>query len=105
MASRTPRGRLSGLPNPALLESAIRRLSRSDLAALCEQLIDRLDAIDGDSDLEEIDAEDSFLLSPQARGYAIGAGCSVSDPDFGIDDVGHDLDPDFERPEQRVTLN
>lgn len=37
----------------ALIAQAIPKLSRHDLEALTERLIDRLDTIDGDTDLEE----------------------------------------------------
>lgn len=95
MATQHSNGGPSGLPSAALLESAIRRLSRSSLASLCEQLIDRLDAIDGDCDFEETDAEDSFVLSPLARS-ARGAGCVISDPDAAVDDTGCDGETDSE---------
>lgn len=98
MATNYAKGGASALPNPALLESAIRRLSRDALADLCEQLIDRLDQIDGDSDFEETDAEDSFALPPRARRRARGAGCIISDPDEAVDDKGCDQDTDSELP-------
>ena len=66
-----------------LLDSAIRRLSRDELADLCEQLIDRLDAMDPDPDFEDDGdeqdgnwAEDDFA---QLR-LIMGAGCPLSDP-------------------------
>lgn len=89
-------GRASALPSAALIESAIRRLSRDALADLCEQLIDRLDRIDGDSDLEETDAEDSFALSRRAQRHGHGAGCIIADPDEAVDDKGCDQDTDSE---------
>ena len=67
-----------GLPSAALLESAIRRLPRDALADLCQQLIDRMDAMDPDPDFEETDAEDGFCLSGRAQAQA-GPGCAVSD--------------------------
>lgn len=36
---------------------------------------------DGDPDLEETDAEDSFVLSARAVAYGSGPGCAISDPD------------------------
>ena len=78
-------GGASGLPSAALLESAIRRLSRDALADLCEQLIDRLDTIDGDSDIEpngdELDgtgAEDDYQTGCEVAGPF--PGCPISDP-------------------------
>lgn len=82
-----PYRRAYGLPSAALLESAIRRLSRDALADLCQQMIDRMDAMEPDSDLEETDAEDSFVLSSTAQNYCDGAGCVISDPDCAADDV------------------
>lgn len=83
----------SGLPSAALLESAIRRLSRDALADLCEQLIDRLDTMDPDPDFEtdgdELDgtgAEDDFWS--RNDGALIYPGCPISDP-------GEDSDSDY----------
>ncbi|MBO9510601.1 hypothetical protein [Erythrobacter sp. A6_0] len=73
-----------GLPSAALLESAIRRLPRDALADLCQQLIDRMDAMDPDPDFEETDAEDGFCLSGRAQAQT-GPGCAVSDPNEDSD--------------------
>lgn len=43
-----------------LVAQAIPGLSRRDLAALAERLIDRLDELDGDSDLEGQQDEDGW---------------------------------------------
>ncbi|MBR0551745.1 hypothetical protein [Stakelama marina] len=52
-----------------------------------EALIELRNALDGDPDLEETDAEDAHDLSPMARRYADrGAGCPISDPDCAVDD-------------------
>jgi len=77
-------GPSSGLPSAALLESAIRRLPRDALADLCQQLIDRMDAMDPDPDFEETDAEDGFYLSVRAQAQT-GPGCAVSDPNEDSD--------------------
>jgi hypothetical protein len=54
---------------------------------IIEQLIESLDTTDGDPDLEETDAEDSFVLSPIAKLYADdGPGCPIADPDYAVDD-------------------
>jgi hypothetical protein len=45
---------------------------------MIETLIRRLDLEDGDPDLEETDAEDSFALSWYATARA-GAGCSIAE--------------------------
>lgn len=117
MATRAHHGGPSGLPSPALLETAIRRLSRNDLADLCEQLIDRLDALDPDPDLElngdELDgtgAEDDFC-DQNAPIHLQGPGCPLADPDLAADDIPcdeptQDLEPedlaeDFSDPEAR----
>lgn len=78
-------GRPSGLPSAALLESAIRRMSRDALADLCEQLIDRLDTMEPDPDLEpngdELDgtgAEDDYQTGHEVGGPL--PGCPISDP-------------------------
>lgn len=48
-------GRVSTLPPLALLSAALPRLSRHELEHLAENLIDRLDEIDGDADIEDDD--------------------------------------------------
>ncbi|MXO85237.1 hypothetical protein GRI38_04265 [Altererythrobacter aurantiacus] len=86
-------GRASALPSPVLLESAIRHLSRSELADLCEHLIDRLDWMDPDPDLEpngdELDGtmgEDEFCTH-SVPGRLQGAGCPLAD---GIEESDED---------------
>lgn len=54
--------------------------SPAEIAAAIEVLVDLLDALGGDPDDEEIDAEDAFELSPAARLNSAGAGCRISDP-------------------------
>ncbi len=55
---------------------------------------------DADPDLEETDAEDSFVLSTNALRLNHGAGCNVGDPDCAVDDNGcDDLDQDKEPDE------
>lgn len=56
--------RASALPL-SLISQAIRRLSRYDLEALTERLIDRLDEIDGDPDIED-DTEDRCAAGDDA---------------------------------------
>lgn len=78
----------SGLPL-ALIGQAIPKLSRHDLEALAERLIDHLDGQDGDADLEEDDPagqqdEDGintgqFEVWKHGRRDA-GPGCPISDP-------------------------
>lgn len=50
-----------------------------DIGAMVDLLIERLDARDGDPDLEETDAEDSFALPRYALEFASGPGCKASD--------------------------
>lgn len=118
MASRAFQGGASALPSPALLESAIRDLSRAELADLCEQLIDRLDYMDGDPDLEangdeqdgSAGAEDDYGTTCNSGIYGY-AGCPISDPDAAVDDNGCDEDSDREPDadcegwRQPITLN
>lgn len=61
-------------------------IDRAAIEAAVAELIDVLDMLDGDSDLEETDAEDSFALSWIARGIAADPGCSIAD-------AGEDEDP------------
>lgn len=102
-----------------MLESAIRGLSRNELADLCEQLIDRLDLMDPDPDLEwngdELDGnnseEDHGVCGTGRSGLWGHAGCPIADPDEAVDDRGCDgdtdrePDDDYERWLQPVALN
>lgn len=71
MASRAYQG--GGQPLPiALLAQAVPMLTRHELAALTERLIDALDSLDPDSDLEEDDHcgqqdEDGFNTGSWSR--------------------------------------
>src|SRR5690606_1851743 len=74
----------------ALIGQAIPMLSRHDLEALTERLIDRLDQVDGDPDVEEDDPSgqsDEDGVNPgravfvmHGASYA-GPGCPISDND------------------------
>lgn len=79
----------------SLIAQAIPKLTRHDLEALAERLIDHLDEQEPDPDIElngdELDgslAEDDF--SPQNAGGLPGPGCPLSDPDMAVDDQGCD---------------
>lgn len=74
-------------PAPAVM-AILNRFNRTELGNAIEVLVALLDVWDGDSDLEENDAEDSFELSEWARAQAKGPGCNVSDPDKGVEDDG-----------------
>lgn len=75
------------------------RLGRAGAAREIGDMIDALiafmDDLDGDPDLEETDAEDSFALSVKGLSSAAGAGCPISDPGGGnIEDEPHDAEED-----------
>jgi hypothetical protein len=104
MASRAhTAGGPKGLPL-ALIAQAIAKLSRNDLEALTERLIDYLDEQDGDADTElngdeqdACNAEDDF-----GGGSNVGTwghpGCPISDPDLAVDDDRCDDDRDYLKP-------
>lgn len=80
-------GRASALPL-SLLAQAIPRLTRHDLEALAERLIDRLDEIDGHPDDEDDDpagqcdedeANTSYGTFALCGADNLGAGCAISD--------------------------
>lgn len=91
---------MSALPF-ALIGQAIPSLSRHDLEALTERLIDALDEMDGDPDVErngdELDGtgaedEECFLT----EGCISFAGCPIADPDSAVDDIACDGETDSE---------
>jgi hypothetical protein len=65
-----------------------RPVTRAQIEASVEALIELLDRIDGDPDFEETDAEDAFVLSAEAMRLVTDfPGCPVSDPGGGnVDD-------------------
>ena len=74
------RGGATALPL-ALIGQTIRKLSRHELEALAERLIEHLDTLDGDPDLEAIDERepDSHDASGdwlEDQRFAFVAGCS-----------------------------
>lgn len=80
------RGGATALPL-SLISQAIPMLSRHELAALTERLIDRLDALDGDCDIEdncdqeaiderEPDSHDASGDWLEDQRFAFVAGCS-----------------------------
>lgn len=77
---------------PALLG---RKGAARELGDTIDALIAFMDDLDGDPDLEETDAEDSFAPSLRALAFAHGAGCSISDAGGGdIVDQPHDEEED-----------
>lgn len=65
-------------------------LPRSHLERLVQQLIDRMDEADGDSDCEPEETDHSGGEDDYSRTLHDGPGCVVADGDFGIDDQPHD---------------
>lgn len=78
------------MPLPlSLIAQAIPRLSRHDLAALADRMIDHLDQMDGDPDQEDAtDLEDDWTFSAQATGYLAGPGCPIADAGGQCDEDG-----------------
>lgn len=102
-------GGSTGLPL-ALIAQAIPKLSRHDLEALTERLIDYLDEQDGDLDIEpngdELDgtgAEDDYG-SGSNHGIYSHPGCPIADPDTACDDYGCDDDTDTEQDDAVTCL-
>lgn len=90
------------LPTPPDMGNARRPLRDAARARIEDQIsnaladvelwIAKLDALDGDTDLEETGAEDDF--SPHPFGTLSGPGCPLADPDEGVDDIA--CDPETE---------
>ena len=68
----------SSLPFRPLFAAYLARMPRHEVQFIADVAIDRLDALDGDPDLEATDAEDDFAAWP-ARPWH-GPGCEISDP-------------------------
>lgn len=90
------RGGAPALPPLTLLSQALPRLSRHELESVVELMIERLDAIDGDPDLEpngdELDgncSEDDDCPH-NVPIHLHGPGCPISDPDLACDDSAID---------------
>lgn len=85
-----------------LLAQAVPMLTRHELAALTERLIDALDSMEGDLDLEpngdELDgstAEDDYGATANMHTWS-HAGCPIADPDQACDDHACDGETDSE---------
>lgn len=77
----------------SLIAKAIPMLSRPDLEALTERLIDRLDEVDGDPDLEDATDTEDDVLTPWGAKFFDGPGCPIADTPEDEDtyeDEGHD---------------
>ncbi|MEM1051150.1 MAG: hypothetical protein AAGI28_03560 [Pseudomonadota bacterium] len=68
----------------------LRSLTREELERLAEKTIDRMDDMDPDPDFEGQWDEDAASLYDEA--LPDGAGCSISDPDFAVDDKPCDIE-------------
>lgn len=110
MASRAIEpGRASAFPLN-LIAQALPKLTRHELEAVTERLIEYLDTLDPDPDVEsngdELDGtagEDDFY--PHSYRWKAEPGCPISDPDCAIDDQPCD-DPyeDMEPEENAVPI-
>lgn len=96
---RRPWHRLDRLASPHAVLATIPSLPRAELARITERLIDRMDELDGDSDVElngdERDgtgAEDDFC--DQNADWLEHPGCPVSDP--GEDNGDHEREKPHE---------
>lgn len=75
-----------------LLLSTLPSLPRAALNRLVERAIDRMDELDGDTDIEangdELDGQDTEDEFLDRGGWS--PGCPIADPDMGVDDEGED---------------
>lgn len=79
---------------PAAISRVLASFSRNELAGFVSVAIDLMDLVDGDSDLEEVGAEDSFQSHD-----CDGPGCPLGDPDSCEDaDRGERVDEREEDP-------
>lgn len=56
------------------------RRAYAEIGDMIEALIAQLDMLAGDSDLEEIGAEDGFAVPPHQLGWDYAPGCPIADP-------------------------
>jgi hypothetical protein len=86
-------GGAPALPLSAALE-IIPSLPRQLLSRLVARAIERLDEMDGDTDIEPDHSEDDALPPPWwGKNYrGEGAGCPISDPDYGGEELGEPED-------------
>ena len=96
---RAPWRRPDPRPHPVTISAvlaSIPSLPRPILSRLTLRMIERLDELDGDSDIEAngdeldgINSEDEFR-SHNCTGELLMPGCPISDPDHAVDDDGED---------------
>lgn len=78
MATQHYTGKAQAFPL-ALIGQAVGKLSRHELEALTERLLERLDEVEGDPDLEDaLDTEDD-VLTPWGAVFHDGPGCPIAD--------------------------
>jgi len=70
-------------------------LPRPHLERLVQQLIDGLDAADGDPDVEPEETDHSGGEDDSAAIVHDGPGCPIADCDMGVDDEPHDPEADL----------
>ena len=97
---RAPWRRPDPRPHPVAISTllaSLPSLPRPILSRLTLRMIERLDELDGDPDVEAngdeedgIPSEDEFMDHGGYLGIWSSAGSPISDPDYGVDDVGED---------------
>lgn len=80
-----------------LLAQAIPMLTPHELASVVERLIERLDELDGDPEAEANGTEEDFVLAWYQQ--LPEPGCTIADPDAGVEDGPFDEDSDRELEE------
>ncbi|MGN6689792.1 MAG: hypothetical protein ACTHJU_02485 [Sphingopyxis sp.] len=73
-----------------------------------QSLIDRMDEVDGDTDLEPEETDHTGGEDDFSQSFRDGPGCPISDPDLGVDDERHDgeadLAPAFDYGEDQTVI-
>jgi len=80
--------------NFAQAAAVMAQFDRSQIASAIDVLVNLLDVLDGDPDLEGECSEDEISRCTDFGSpvYGDGPGCSISDPDKGVDDDGEGID-------------
>ena len=96
---RAPWRRPDPRPHPVTISAVLASLPslpRPILSRLTMRMIERLDELDGDSDVEAngdeldgVNSEDEFK-SHYPSSDMLMPGCPISDPDYAVDDEGED---------------
>jgi len=77
--------------------TVIPSLPRAALERLVQRAIDHLDALDGDTDVEPEETDQSGGEDDCDRIYHLGPGCPCADSDLSVDDGMEDDQSDVER--------